>query len=85
MKLLPIQISVTGSNPFPIDMLRYDGCYPLSEGDANLIRSSLEEGLTKRTTIVLLKPNGYQHWTPNYKRWKSYGWEVVETIERKDL
>lgn len=84
MKLMPIQITVRGSGEFPIDMLRYDGCFPLSEGDARLIRDSFD-GFAKKRTVVLLRPHGYKHWQPSFKRWKSFGWEVVEAVERKDV
>lgn len=83
-KLAPFKLSVVGSGEFPIDMLRYDGCFPLSEGDSALISKSLRICPSEKTTVVLLKPNGYKHWTPNYARWKSYGWEVIECEERKD-
>lgn len=85
-KLIPIKISVCGSGEFPIDMLRYDGCFPLSEEDSNLITLTLRtERKWRPTKIVLLKPNGYKHWIPSYTRWKSFGWEVIESEERKDL
>lgn len=87
MKQVPIQISVVGSGPFPIDMLRYDGCFPLSEADSTLISRSIESpiGVHRKIKVALLRPHGYKHWTPTYKRWKSYGWDVTETIERKEL
>lgn len=85
-KLAPFKISVSGSGEFPIDMLRFDGCFPLSEGDSNLISSSLRAGYVNvKTKVVLLKPNGYKHWSPSYSKWKSAGREIVECEERKDL
>jgi hypothetical protein len=85
-KLIPIQITVRGTVPFPLDMLRYDGCFPLSEGDSKLIENSIYyEDLNISRTIILLRPHGYKHWTPSYAKWKSYRWEVIETRERKDL
>lgn len=94
LKLIPIKISVTGSGEFPIDMLRYDGCFPLSEGDSGLIESSYSHSIASpeagefppiKIKVILLKPNGYKHWTPSYSRWKSFGWEVIECEKRKDL
>lgn len=73
MKITPLKFSVVGSGEFPLDMLRYDGVYPLTEGDANLIRKEEE-----RRTVWLVKPDGDMHWIPNIKRWKSFGWTFLE-------
>lgn len=33
---------VTGKGPFPIDMLRYDRCYPVEAKDSQAVASSLQ-------------------------------------------
>lgn len=45
-----IQACVTGSGYFPLDMLRYDSCFPASESDAYLIERTF---------------NKYGYWTIN--------------------
>lgn len=81
-KLIPIQVVVSGATPFPIDMLRYDGCFPLSEGDSNLIINSMKDDSIRRF-VILMRPHGFKSWKPSYAKWKYYGWEVVETREKK--
>jgi len=64
--------------PFPLDMLRYDHCYPTSQEQMGIIV------LTFRTvpTLLGLEPIKMQNtssdrfWKPTDKRWKSFGWIV---------
>ncbi|AFO71550.1 hypothetical protein phiCbK_036 [Caulobacter phage phiCbK] len=70
---------VSGTWPFPSDMLRYDDARPATEGDANLIKALESEDpslsdLRNRVQIKLIRPaNGL----PAVKRWESFLWKVV--------
>ena len=65
---------VTGSSTFPIDMLRYDRCWPATTEDAVAIGTSLQRDRTRmeRTIhLVGLRP-------PTIGRWQSFMWSCVE-------
>lgn len=79
------QFTVRGGSHFPVDMLRYDACYPATSDDAvemaktprYMAPSDLEE--FKKPRLVRLcsrQPNA--RWTPTEARWLSFGWQVVE-------
>ncbi len=63
---------------FPLDMLRYDGCWPESEKDAGLIRDTMEPGGTKITPLMVkVRARKSIHWEPTAARWESFGWRVI--------
>jgi hypothetical protein len=66
---------VHGDDQFPIDMLRYDLCYPKSETDSHEIERSFRprEHGDRRVTLVSSKH-------PTEERWGSFGW-AVESVE----
>jgi hypothetical protein len=59
----------TGKGPFPVDMLRYDQCWPTYTQDATEIF-----GLQKRG-VMLTTINKF---APTHGRWESFGWVVEE-------
>jgi len=66
---------------FPIDMLRYDSCYPDSQDDVNRIVATLD--YRRRTVkdeahVISVIHVGDKGWTPTDERWKSFGWKVIE-------
>lgn len=68
---------------FPLDMLRYDSCYPASETDAHDIGDNLVGLLAPLTTNVVtvekrtrVKQARADAWT--LKRWRSWGCEIVD-------
>ena len=63
---------VKGCGKFPIDMLRYDSCFPSSEPDSYEI---LDE---RKERTVQLTHYGDRQWEPGKPRWSSFGWQVVE-------
>ena len=75
-KQLPRFFTVSGTGRFPVDMLRFDACYPRTGTDALIIERSFERPrpLEAEKVVVLAKPSGE---APNAARWKSFGWEVV--------
>lgn len=80
MKLIKISFTVSGTGRFPIDMLRYDGVVPSSETDSARIERSIDGTGSDLKTISVTKPDGYKYWTPNAARWKSFGWDIVQTF-----
>lgn len=72
-KLYVFEVEGTGS--FPIDMLRYDSCWPKSEGSDSLeVESSFRPrkagNIRRRVTLIgLSEPTG--------ARWASFGWKVL--------
>jgi hypothetical protein len=70
---------VTGRGPFPLDMLRYDHCWPASQDAVSRIGASLspQREPAAEQTIRL------RRWTNEPKaslnpRWHSYGWTPTE-------
>ena len=60
------RFEVAGKGYFPIDMLRYDACYPL-DGDSV---ANMSGERTEGHRVVLL---GADH-EPTVARWVSFGW-----------
>lgn len=70
MKLYLIQ--VTGSDIFPVDMLRYDHCWPRNSNDAAEMAASLmhfDEPRKRTVTLASQQP-------ATEARWRSFGWTV---------
>ena len=64
---------------FPLDMLRYDRCTPKTEQDAAAMARSIgsfgvepQDGLKIRLVHV-----GERNWNPTFRRWATYGANVV--------
>jgi hypothetical protein len=55
-------------------MLRYDGLYPETEQDSILADSPGED-----REINLTGWQNHRHWSPTEGRWKSFGWEVIDS------
>lgn len=69
----PCVIVVEGSGDFPIDMLRYDSCYPASEVDSAMMMHG--EGL-RQITLMCHRERGLKIATRD--RWLSFTWRVIE-------
>lgn len=63
-------------NSFPIDMLRYDSCWPKSEIDASLISDTFEYVTSshRRTRVTLCTDSRA---APTKGRWSSFRWVVL--------
>lgn len=72
------RVVVQGKGIFPIDMLRYDACFPDSEADSITIMAA-ETGAVAGSQRVTLRKVGNQPWTP--ERWLSFGWSIVQFLE----
>lgn len=71
--------TVTGRGRFPLDMLRYDSCFPASESDAYKIEATYEE--YSKWSIRIAKPTrnlvvvgGKDDFT--IARWESFGCKI---------
>lgn len=73
--------TVQGTGPFPIDMLRYDRCWPASEGSDSVALAATFDlrggGLpyeapynTRSVCLIGLDQ-------PTEGRWASFGWKVL--------
>ncbi len=63
--------TVTGRGPFPLDMLRYDCCWPIS---VTILAASLNPENRKEEFSVEMRSNK----SPTVDRWNSFGWSVEE-------
>lgn len=72
----PTRFTVIGRGKFPIDMLRYDSCWPAKSEDARTITATFDEPRDPRETfeIGLMQAAGYGE--PTVARWDSFGWKV---------
>jgi hypothetical protein len=70
--------TVTGRGRFPLDMLRYDACYPSDQEAATLMDHTFAYGGFKGdpnpTSIKLRSRTG----APTPERWSSFGWKVSD-------
>lgn len=60
--------TIYGAGPLPLDMCRYDRCWPMTEGDAGVAEN--HDGPRS------IRMSGLNH--PNRLRWESFGWRVME-------
>ena len=65
---------VVGHGRFPIDMLRYDQCFPSSEYDSGQIAESVHH--VGERTVTLSAYTSLKNWQPEFERWKSFLWKV---------
>jgi hypothetical protein len=72
---------VEGAGLFPIDMLRYDACWPHTEGDSHIIERSREDYSKVQVTLSAVYNGGTHH--PCAERWKSFTWKVVACDGRR--
>ena len=70
--------TVEGSSRFPFDMLRYDRCWPATEGESITLAQQAADNTGKRIIGLMstTKP-------PTEGRWASFGWKVVNSVTRK--
>jgi hypothetical protein len=66
---------VIGDGRFPLDMLRYDACYPVTTNDALAIGTQFPFRKPTESRTVLLRTNAEN--APTIGRWESFGWRVI--------
>ena len=65
--------------PFPIDMLRYDRCYPYTKDDSRKISEDMRTiDETGNLESITVSRADSEIWKPATERWKMYGWDVVK-------
>lgn len=72
---------VEGSGSFPIDMLRYDSCWPRTEIDSSKITFTGEPLERRQVELATLTRSP---WEPTEGRWASFGWHVVSHSARRN-
>jgi len=70
---------------FPLDMLRYDGCYPLTIEAAASVEYSVDQELRSRVSRsgTFASVRDTATWTPTFDRWRSFGAIVSNHATRK--
>lgn len=76
-----ISFKVAGTFDFPVDMLRYDSCFPASQDAvSNIHIKTFPQEAGRREVIVELRRYAESKtWTPTDARWRSFGWKVIGT------
>lgn len=77
-RLTRFPFTVTGRGRFPMDMLRYDHCFPDSSEDAAKITRCLEAPDAEEVSIKLISYFGHPN-KPTVQRWRSFSWNVTNT------
>lgn len=67
---------------FPIDMLRYDQCYPDTSRDVERIAEALDTPVGGPFPIDLVHVSANPKWSPTRGRWDSFGWTVAKSLRR---
>lgn len=84
MKRTYWKFTVTGSWPFPTDMLRRDRAKGATLEDAEVIQrlsnQTVSNGIERDVTVTILSGE-----RPTIKRWKSFAWEVGDRIESVEI
>jgi hypothetical protein len=79
MTMYQHRFTVAGTYPFPLDMLRYDACYPAHEPETAVMADTMNEHYRGDSpveiTLVHLSTN--KHWKPTAARWLSFQWHVL--------
>lgn len=77
------KFKVTGALPFPVDMLRYDSCYPRTEADSLAITHTFD-ARSGAVTVEVEKLHS-QKWNghPTIGRWESFSWRVHAVVTEK--
>ena len=75
-----VEFTVEGDRPFPVDMLRYDHCYPAHEADSAEITNSHRPATIKpKMRKVNLRQWRFERGRlPQIGRWESFGWRVID-------
>lgn len=70
--------TVEGMDPFPLDMLRYDACFP--EQGGNLPHLAYHLTTSEPYSVSLVHRGPDKTWAPTEGRWRSFGWQVAEAL-----
>jgi hypothetical protein len=70
--------TVEGALSFPVDMLRYDGCFPADETQSHIINRTMDGSTGKVQVKVARYRRSDMTLHPTVGRWNSFGWQYVE-------
>lgn len=70
--------TVWGTKPFPVDMLRYDCCWPATAADSMAIEQSIANRASQTVVVRLMSRIQRRHWHPATDRWRSFGWRMTD-------
>lgn len=70
--------TVEGRGLFPIDMLRYDHCYPASEQDSYAINQRED---VRQVKVIMMTDSKLMPFTE--RRWESFTWRLVDCETEK--
>jgi len=88
---------VEGTGDFPLDMLRYDQCWPRSQDDVYAMHPNYTERKAGEDQVRYIHTFKVERidtttgrkvtllsWnTPTPKRWESFGWRIIEHEKEK--
>lgn len=74
-----VDFTVRGTGPFPVDMLRFDECWPVEIHDVAEITRTIDAGSAKTAIIRLRGRQTTSITRPTVGRWDSFGWRVVKS------
>lgn len=80
-----LSFTVRGKGHFPVDMLRYDHCWP---ADQEQVAALIHEiGMPSQWVERDIRLTGFTYGTGssggvNPDRWASFGWKVIEVVYR---
>jgi hypothetical protein len=65
-----LRITVRGTGAFPLDMLRYDACYPFASDDIEAITN---DRCARNVRLIVT------HAAPTPDRWASFTWPIIHS------
>src|SRR5262245_3246387 len=78
MNLYRQEWTVEGVLPFPIDMLRYDRCFPADEAQSAAITRTLNGYVGGHTQVRVARFwRGDMPKYPTADRWRAFGWDII--------
>ena len=72
-----------GRGPFPLDMLRYDCCWPATGDDSAKMAECAYGQPPQEITVKCYAADRRRDFTP--ARWESFGWRLVGEIKSTKL
>ncbi len=81
-KLMREEFEVEGSFSFPVDMLRYDACFPADEQQSARILDTFHAP-RERIKVRLARYARADMASITPERWESFGWRVVARLSKK--
>lgn len=81
---------------FPIDMLRYDSCFPSTQTDVGKMNKRMHRQITAmwsessrgnfpmNVETITVTHYGEKNWVPTKDRWQSFGW-AVDSHDKTDF